>query len=116
MERIVLRTMLTAPSVLAGGTIIPQWIVVSSTQSILILCSSWASLTLPSGPILAILSHAFQLTNPGLFTIVINVRMFWPPTPLPTGGQTEGFTGAIIGSPLPWLAKLTVIWHGSGHD
>jgi len=36
MDRFVLRTIPSAVSVLAAGTIFPQWIVVSSTESVLI--------------------------------------------------------------------------------
>lgn len=98
MERFVLRTILSALSVLAIGTIFPHWIAVQSTESALVFALILGVLNAVVRPILLIFAIPFNLLTLGLFTIVVNAAVFWLATQLPAGVQVSGFTGALIGS------------------
>jgi putative membrane protein len=98
VERFVLRTILSALSVLAAGTIFPNWIVVQSIESALVFALILGVLNAIVRPILLIFAIPFNLLTLGLFTVVVNAALFWLATQLPAGVQVTGFTGALIGS------------------
>jgi putative membrane protein len=98
VERFVLRTILSALSVLAAGTIFPNWIVVQSIESALVFALILGILNAVVRPILLLFAIPFNLLTLGLFTIVVNAAVFWLATQLSIGVQVPGFIGAIIGS------------------
>jgi putative membrane protein len=98
VERFVLRTILSALSVLAAGTIFPDWIAVQSIESALVFALTLGILNAVVRPILLLFAIPFNLLTLGLFTIVVNAAMFWMATQLAVGVHASGFTGAIIGS------------------
>jgi putative membrane protein len=98
VERFVLRTILSALSVLAAGTIFPNWIAVQSTESALVFALVLGVLNAVVRPILLIFAIPFNLLTLGLFTIIVNAALFWIASQAPAGVQVTGFTGALIGS------------------
>lgn len=98
MERFVPRLFLSALTVLAAGTIFPDWIAVRTNESALVFALVLGVLNATVRPIFLIFTLPFNLLTLGLFTIVVNVLVFWIATMIPTGVRVEGFTGALIGS------------------
>lgn len=98
MERFVLRLILSALTVLAAGTIFPDWISVRSTESALVFALVLGVLNATVRPVFLVFAIPFNIVTLGLFTIVVNAAVFWIATQLPTGVYVDGFIGAVVGS------------------
>lgn len=96
MISFVARLLIVAGSFFLASHVVPG-IHVDSFYTAIILALVWGFLTFVVRPILTVLTLPITILTLGLFSLVLNVLLFWFMSTFVKGFSVDGFVAAILG-------------------
>jgi putative membrane protein len=108
LRRFLLRWAINVLGVLAAAALLPRDIQYDSAFSVAIFALILGFLNAFVRPILILFTLPLTLITLGLFTLIVNVLMFWLTATFPIGVRVSDFRAAFIGALLVTVISFFV--------